>query len=253
MVVHGAAVTGRLGDLLGENERLLEVNLGGTTRVVRWCMTEGVKRLIFISGALVYGEWSNPRSESDPANPALAGAYATSKYCGEQLAFLGRGSGCAVTVLRLSSLYGEGYERGLISGLIAQALSAGRIAVDPPMADAIDLLHVHDAARTIREATERSEGGLWNVGGGSLTSVKELVEVCARETKASIELGAATVHRAPRKLNWVNDARAREDLGHRNAVSLTEGIHRLAAWMRSRRSFSGGSGDARPSSSGSGV
>jgi len=178
-----------------------------------------------ISGAIVYGQWTGvPKTEADPAAPWLAGSYAVSKWCGEQVAHMVTEAGCQLAILRLSSLYGAGYNKGLIPKLIREGAETGQVVLEPPFEDAFDLLHVSDAARTVAHAVEYGHGGLWNIGGGRLTTVRELAEICASVTGAELVLADNTPARPARILNWVDDRRARKQLEHEDVFTLERGV-----------------------------
>jgi len=84
------------------------------------------------------------------------------------------GSGVEVTTLRLSSLYGPGYQKGLIQRLLQLGLQTGSITLEPPFDDAFDLLHLYDAARTVKCAIEQDATGTWNAGSGTVTTILQL-------------------------------------------------------------------------------
>lgn len=226
-IVHAAARRASIDDNK-RDEELWDVNVAGTARVVEWGLHNGVKRIVLTSGALVYGSWTEPRKEDDEPDAALAGYYALSKWASEQLALAACKGNCDIAILRLSSLYGAAYKQGLIRHFLAQAHDDGRIRVDPPLDDAFDLLHLNDAAVAVANAVELSGKGLWNVGGGGLHSLLEIAEVCAGVTGATVEQSRRKPRRPARILNWVDDARARAELGHKNTVSLIEGVREIA-------------------------
>jgi UDP-glucose 4-epimerase len=233
VVVHAAARVGSYQQPLAEAGPLMAVNVLGTLRVARWCVARGVRRLIIVSSAIVYGEWQGaPKSEVDPVKPWVAGAYAVSKWCGEQVAELVKPAGCELTVLRLSSLYGPGYRRGLIQRLLQEGRETGAICLQPPFDDAFDLQHVVDAAHTVSRAVESSQTGLWNLGSGKLAAIRELAEICAGQTGAQLTFADALPARPGRILNWMNDQAARSELGHGNQVSLEQGIAEIASAAR---------------------
>ena len=137
--------------------------------------------------------------------------------------------GCKLAILRLSSLYGPKYREGLPQRMIRQGLRTGSIEVWPPFENAFDILYVSDAARTVQLAVKGDKAGLWNVGSGRLTTVRELAETCARHIGAKVGfLKKDAEGQQPMILNWVDDARARDELGHTNQVSLKEGILSIA-------------------------
>lgn len=228
-VVHSAAHLGRYGSSLDGAISQFDVNATGTLRVVRWCAENNVSRLVLISGAVVYGQWDeSPKIETDPTEPWWAGPYAVSKWASEGAASLFLGLGGQLTILRLTSLYGKDYKTGLIPRFIQEGQQTGTINLDPPFDDSFDLLHVEDAAQTVRSAVESEYSGIWNAGGGSLVTIKAIAEACSTEVDASLTLSGDPPPRSGRITNWVNDQKARRELGHSNSVSLSEGISEIA-------------------------
>lgn len=222
-IIHAAARRATLEDKK-RDAVLWDINVGGTARVVEWALSNGVKRLILISGAVVYGGWSAPRTEDYEPEPARGGYYALSKWAAEGIARTASADRCELTVLRLSSLFGASFKTGLIRHFVSQANLDGRIRIDPPIDDAFDLLHLSDAARTVANAVEASRTGLWNVGGGEITSLKRVAEACAAVAGATVEVSRRRARRKARILNWVDDSRARNDLHHRNTITLAAAI-----------------------------
>ena len=232
VVVHAAARTGRYRQPISEAAPLFEVNVSGTLKVARWCEVKQVKRLVLVSGAVVYGRWTDsPKGEADPPYPWVAGPYAVSKWCGEQAASLILNGDTELTILRLSSLYGPGYNDGLPQRLLREAREDGSLALAPPLDDSFDLLHVSDAASTIRRAIESEASGLWNVGSGELTTIHRLGEVCAERAGATVTVLDSSAERPRRILNWVDDGKARRELGHVNELTLDSGVEEIAGGL----------------------
>jgi nucleoside-diphosphate-sugar epimerase len=99
--------------------------------------------------------------------------------------------------------------------------------VDPPLDDAFDLLHLRDAANAVANALDVEGSGIWNVGGGGLCSLMQVAETCAKVTGATVERSRRKAKRKARILNWVDDAKARAELGHRNTVTLLAGVREI--------------------------
>jgi nucleoside-diphosphate-sugar epimerase len=125
-------------------------------------------------------------------------------------------------------LYAAGYTTGLIPRLLCAGQTTGQIKIAAPFEDGFDLLHSADAARTICRAVEQAGDGLWNVGAGKLTTIRELAETCACTVGAKFVLEETAPKRAPQIINWVNDDKARTELGHINSTSLAAGIAEAA-------------------------
>lgn len=233
IVIHNAALTGRLSHSLEFAANLIQVNVEGTRRVAAWCARENVGQVVYVSGALVYGSWETPRRDDEVPEPWRAGAYAVSKFCGEQVIRQLEQEKTLVTIVRPSSLIGAGYKNHLIERFAGQALS-GRIDLTAPFEDAFDLLHVSDAARTIRFAVEKRAKGIWNLGGGEITTIEQIAKLCAAATQAEVYLSAEPPTRPRRILNWVQDKAAREFLGHVNQVTLADTVAEITKRVRAR-------------------
>ena len=185
-----------------------DINIGGTTNLIRTMGDHGVSRLVFSSSCSIYGDVSAaPLSESDPANPT--NPYALSKWICEQLltqacAYV---PGFSVIALRYfnpvgahaSGLLGEdplGVPNNVMPYL-AQ-IAVGRLTElsvfggDYPTPDGTcvrDYIHVVDVADAHRVALEhlddRTGFRVFNLGTGSGVSVLQLVaafsEACGRD------------------------------------------------------------------------
>jgi len=229
-VVHAAAQTGTYQQSITGSDALFDVNVMGTLRVARWCVSLQIEHLVMVSGAIVYGEWDDsPMVEDSPASPWKAGPYAVSKMCSEQIATTVKTSGTQLSILRFSSLYGDEYKSGLVQRLLKEGIETGTIGLKPPVDDAFDLLHIKDAARTVERALDSQRSGIWNVGGGGLTKIEDLVRWCAKRTGAKVALSENGPVRPRRIINWVNDTKARTELGHTNEVPLESGIDMIFA------------------------
>ncbi len=232
VVIHAAARIGSLQQPFSDTSALFETNVMGSLRVAQWCIEKRVTQLIYISGAIVYGAQSDsPKTEQAAVNAWAAGPYAASKWCGENALMGLAQSDCALTILRLSSLYGALYTRGLIPRMLRRARATGEIILTPPRDDAFDLLHTQDAARTICNAMTKKSSGIWNIGSGTLTQLDTLAAACARATNARVIWQDVQTSRPARILNWVDDNLARRELAHANRVALKTGIAEIVTQL----------------------
>lgn len=197
-VVHFAALKA-----VGESMRIpldyFDINVGGTTNLLRAMHGHGVHRLVFSSSCSIYGDSAKvPLAEDEPAGPT--NPYALSKLMCEQLL----AETCArypeFTVIALryfnpvgahpSGQLGED-PRGVPDNLMPYLAQVAvgrreRLSVfggDYPTADGSavrDYIHVVDVARGHRLAVAHLDDGpgmrVFNLGTGAGASVLELVE-----------------------------------------------------------------------------
>jgi nucleoside-diphosphate-sugar epimerase len=91
------------------------------------------------------------------------------------------------------------------------------------------------------EQPERSAGAIFNVGDEEVLTVRQVVELCARELGAQLEIVSMPYDLAvpawpllaqPLPTHRVLDlARLRQKLGHRDAVPAREAVRRTARWL----------------------
>jgi nucleoside-diphosphate-sugar epimerase len=105
------------------------VHVSGTAAVASVCEREGVRRLVHISSAEVYGpNASSPVNETAPLLPASP--YAAAKVGAEAFTHaLAQRGDCSVAVLRLFSVYGPGQSSSSVVGTIIGHLAAQRPVV----------------------------------------------------------------------------------------------------------------------------
>lgn len=159
-----------------EPEKFLEVNTGGTLKLIRFCRECGIS-MTYIS-AYIYGQpESNPIAEDAKARPD--NPYAQSKYMAEELCrFFCEYFGMSITVLRLFNVFGPGQkERFLIPLIINQVLSGDNTVAVQDLEPKRDYVYIEDVCRAIALSVHKTEGyHLFNIGSGISYSVREIIE-----------------------------------------------------------------------------
>jgi UDP-glucose-4-epimerase GalE len=214
---------------VADPEGYRRANVDVTERLARALATSGVSSIVFSSSAAVYGDPERvPIPEEHEKRPTSP--YGESKRLAEEA--LGR-SGLRVAALRYFNAAGAEPGSGLSERhdpeihLIPLALRAAtggaRLTVfgrDWPTPDGTcvrDYVHVGDLARAHLAALERLEsghpGGAWNLGGGTGTSVLEVVDAVARVTGREVAHDFGPRRPGDPSSLVADVSRAREDLG----------------------------------------
>ncbi len=188
-VIHAAALTP---DASAEAERpdvIVDVNIGGTVQLMQAARRAGVKRVLGLSSAAVYGYAAGADGwldeDTTPAQPAAL--YGTTKWAAERIVHrLGAVYGLETATVRLGACFGiNEYATGVRPMLsphwqCAEAARAGRECVlpRPMLADWVDAV---DAAAAIADllATPALPSLTFNLGGGVVTSVASWCEALA--------------------------------------------------------------------------
>ena len=175
-------------------------NVLGTVNVLTAAARAGVRKIVFASsGGTVYGEPDSlPVREDAPMRPASP--YGAAKVAGETyVAAFGRLHGFAWTSLRLGNVYGPRQDPHGEAGVVAifgRALLEGRqTLIFGDGSSSRDYVHVDDVVEAFVQCLDgRTDGGVFNVGTGEATTVRELHTLMAKACSAA----DAPEHREPR-------------------------------------------------------
>lgn len=133
-------------------ERIEEVNVAGTRRLLDACKEAGSPRFLFAS-TVVTGDAGGRLLEEDSELPVET-VYGRSKQEGERLV---RESGLDSVIIRPSHVYGPG--GWYAADIVARIKTPGRFAVVGSGQNLWDVVHVDDLARAIADAVEKAAPG----------------------------------------------------------------------------------------------
>jgi GDP-4-dehydro-6-deoxy-D-mannose reductase len=175
---------------------VLRVNAEGTLHVLRACTAAGVRRVLAVASADVYGvvtEAELPLTEASPLRPTSP--YAASKLAADALAqqaFLGYGLG--VVRVRPFNHLGPGQSEQFVAPAIAARIAraerddVGSIPVGNLTARR-DVTDVRDVVRAYRLLVERGEAGeVYNVCTGEDLAVQTLADLLVGMARRPIDL-----------------------------------------------------------------
>jgi nucleoside-diphosphate-sugar epimerase len=210
----------------------------GTANLLQACVANGVRRMVAISSAEVYGQPDrNPVSEDSALKPRSP--YGAVKLAAEHLveSFV-VGRGLDAIVLRPFSIYGRGLSSASLLGTIfRQSLSGDRVVLNN-LRPVRDYCHVDDLARAVVHAAETTLTGfhVFNIGTGIGTSVSDLAMLAMRlanhvrpleENRSASRPGASEIDELIASIG-----NAREFLGWRPEVALEDGLKQTLDWWR---------------------
>jgi dolichol-phosphate mannosyltransferase len=145
-----------------------------------------------------------------------------------------------VLTLRLYSVFGPWEEPGrLMPTLVARGLE-GRlpplVSPDTPR-DFISVRDTNDAFISAAMRTDAPRGGIYNIGSGRETKLREVVEIARAEMQIDVEPEWGTEPQRDWDAKvWVADASlAAEQLGWQAQDDVATGFRALADWLRERR------------------
>ena len=259
-IVHLAAKV----SLAGAPSEFETVNVGGTRSLLDAARAAGVSRLVFVSSpSVAHTGASITGSDALPADPAHArGDYARTKAAAELLALAADSPELRVVAVRPHLVWGPGDTQ--LTMRIVERARAGRLPLLGHGAALIDSTYVDNAASAIAAALDRVDavhGNAYVITNGEPRPVGELLAgICtaagvappAWSVPAGVARAAGSLIEAAWRVfpgedeppmtrflaeqlstaHWFDQRRTRADLHWTPAVSLDEGLARLAEHYR---------------------
>jgi UDP-glucuronate 4-epimerase len=234
-LVHIAALAG-VRPSLEQPERYYQVNVLGTSNLLRIARAHEVKRVIFASSSSVYGlDSKTPFTENDSCIRPLS-PYAASKRAGELLAFTEHHLyETAVTCLRFFTVYGPRQRPDLAIHKFTRLIAQGKpIQLFGDGRTSRDYTWIDDILDGVLAAIDQLRTGfrIYNLGGSRPTSLKELVDRIALALGKTPRIEWKPEQPGDMVHTLANIELAGHDLGYAPKVSLSEGIPRFVSWWQ---------------------
>ena len=255
VVIHSAAIM----KLMADYETLYHVNVEGTRNLIEAAKSAGIKRFIHIAAvaALSGGKPVKNADETWEIPKKPVGAYAKTKAIGEKIALSYHSSAFEVLVIRPPCIWGLG-DQAMLPGL-TEVAAKGKFLWVAGGDYLFAVCHVRNVCEGILLAIEKGRGGeVYFLTDGPRTNFREFFDALIRTQ--GVDPGEKTIPRwmasilAPivefiwRSLRlknaapfsreamallfsplWVNDNKARRELGYKGHVSREEGLAELRA------------------------
>lgn len=219
-------------------------NILGGLNVLLQASRVGTQRFIFASsGGAIYGDTDRlPADESTPARPLSP--YGLTKLTFESyLQIWQQQHGLTPVILRYANVYGPRQnahgEAGVIAIFSERSLRGKPCTIYGDGQSTRDYVYVEDVVAANRLALTRSDGGIFNIGTGQQTTIREVFDTVRAAANDLLGThgtpGPEPIH-APARPGEVSrsalDARhAAQGLGWVPHVSFREGVARTVAWM----------------------
>jgi UDP-glucose 4-epimerase len=203
-----------------------EVNVVGTLNVLEAVRPHGAQLVFSSSGGAIYGECERPAREEDERRPVSP--YGTAKLAAEEyLATWNRLHGTRHVALRFANVYGPRQLAKLEGGVVAifmDRLRAGEsVTIFGDGEQTRDYVYVGDVVRAVLAAVGR-DGGVFNVGTATETSVNELFDGCRRVAGVETQPTYAAARPGDALRSVVDISRSERQLGWRPQTPLEEGL-----------------------------
>jgi len=234
-VFHLAAQAGVRRSWGSEFQVYTGLNIDATQRLLEACAGRPIERLVYASSSSVYGdEAAIPMVET--ALPQPVSPYGVTKLAAEQLGYLYYVNyGVPAVALRYFTVYGPRQRPDMGFHRFFSAVRAGRPVIQ--FGDGLqtrDFTFVADAVTaTAAAGVHGVPGRVYNIGGGSRVSVRDIFELLARVTGRPVQVDVQPSQKGDMRDTYADTTRARADLGFSPSVTLEEGLRAMWRWMES--------------------
>ena len=210
-----------------------EVMNTGLTNLLELSVKHRVKRFVYVSSSMVYGDFENDVIEDSVCNPI--GQYGIFKLMGEQLVKdYHRRTGLEYTIIRPSAVYGEyDVEDRVVSKFLITAMRGGIIKVNGPD-EVLDFTHVDDVASGIARLPifPRSANKIYN-----LTRSSEKITTLYQAAELAVKIaGKGTIVVNDRDLSFpkrgkLSIKKAQDDIDYQPQIDIEVGFQRYYDWL----------------------
>jgi nucleoside-diphosphate-sugar epimerase len=211
-------------------------NVLATQRLLEAVRDVRPSKLVYASSSSVYGD-AEEYPTAETLRPRPISPYGVTKLAAEHLCELYRVAYDVPTVsLRLFTVYGPRQRPDMaFSKLITASLDQRPFAVFGDGEQTRDFTFVADVVAALRAAAASSWTGVANVGGGSRTSMNEVVQIVSG-LLGGVDVVYRPIQRGDVRHTAADCTLARRRLGYRPTVGLGEGLALMVEAERTARS-----------------
>jgi nucleoside-diphosphate-sugar epimerase len=213
------------------------LNVDATQALLEACAQKPIERLVYASSSSVYGDdVAIPMTET--ALPQPVSPYGVTKLAAEQLCHLYYVNyGVPAVSLRYFTVYGPRQRPDMGFNRFFTAILDGKPLIQ--FGDGLqtrDFTFVADAVTATAAAAVRGvPGRVYNIGGGSRVSLKEVFDLLGRVSGRQVVIDQQGPQKGDMRDTYADTTRARQDLAFAPSVTLEEGLRAMWRWMEATR------------------
>ena len=209
-------------------------NVFATQRLLEASRAASLRKFVYASSSSIYGDTDDlPMRET--SRPQPVSPYGVTKLAAEHLTWLyWKNYGLPTVSLRYFTVYGPRQRPDMaFHRFIKAVLTGDRIRLFGDGAQSRDFTYVDDiVAANLAAATNDVAGQVFNVGGGSRTTVNEVIASIGAIVGRAPVVENLEVQKGDVRHTAADTSRARAELGYVPRVPLRTGLEREVAWVR---------------------
>jgi nucleoside-diphosphate-sugar epimerase len=207
----------------------------GTTGMLQDCVEYGIKRFVYVSSSMVYGDFVDGADENSV--PAPVNIYGEAKLSGERLTQqFYRAFGLEYVIVRPSGVYGAGdIPDRVLSKFFAAAMDNRDITVHGAD-NRVDFTYVEDAVDgIIRCALEKQAANkIFNITAGSAINLNEAAKKIIQLTGSKSQVKDTGKNKLYPNRGTLDVSQAQKLLGYQPQHSFDQGIAKYYEWLQNK-------------------
>jgi len=207
----------------------------GTTGMLQDSVEYGIKRFVYVSSSMIYGNFADGTKEDFQPNPI--NIYGEAKLSGERLTQqFNRAAGLEYVIARPSGVYGAGdIPDRVLSKFFAAAMHNRDINVHDAN-NRVDFTYVEDTADgIIRCALEKKAANkIFNITAGSATSLGEAAETIIKLTDSKSQIKDTGQNNLYPERGTLDISQAKNLLNYQPQHNFDQGIKKYYEWLQNK-------------------
>ncbi len=236
VVFHLAAEPGVRASWGSRFDAYLRNNVLATQHLLEATTGQPGKRFVYASSSSIYGQAESFPTHED-TTPRPFSPYGTTKLAAEHLCQVYHGNyGVDTVSLRYFSVYGPRQRPDMAFAIFCRSVLRGEpLPVFGDGRQTRDFTYVADVVRATRAAASApaAVGKIYNVGGGSQTSVAQAVELLEGLVGRRLELEKCGMPEGDVRDTSADTGRAKADLKFEPSMDFEDGLRLEFEWMQS--------------------
>lgn len=231
LVIHLAAKSDVVDSIINP-EITNEVNIVGTENVIKCCVENKIKKLIFASSSAVYENSTVPIQENAKTNPLSP--YGKSKLVAEnKIKEISKLNEIDAISLRMFNVFGKGQNDqyyGVVSKFIENISQNKSIQINgdgEQTRDFISILDVVEAFNCAIKNIQGKRGDVFNIGTGESITINELVKMILKTIDKNIEIKHKKQNESEIKFSVADVTLAKNELGFTAKQKLQDELKKL--------------------------
>jgi len=216
-----------------------EINILGSLNIFENCRKNNIKKIIFAStGGAIYGEAEaipTPEKYKEfPLSPYGIGKLTTEKY----LNYYHKVFGLPLVALRFANVYGPRQnskgEAGVVAIFCDKMMSNEQVVINGDGNQTRDFVFIDDVAKAAILAMESDKSGVFNIGTGKETNIKNIFRKIKELLKSDCQEIYDTKKAGEQQRSCLDYSKASKELNWQPKFDLNEGLEKTINWFKQK-------------------